>query len=127
MSWCAVKNIYSNMGSCRFWQIISLNHGPPVHHSIKWLSTVNLYCLLVSIIHDKPTWWNTTALVNNGRNYINIVSENFQVTVLLQLFHWIQTSVTSSLSNWNWTLKNKMPWTLIEMAYNQVVMQYYWP
>ena len=65
-------------------------HGRDVHHSIKFSSTKILYSTLVSIIHNKPRWLNTTALMKTGRISIITVSEILQVTVLLQRFHLIK-------------------------------------
>ena len=106
LSWREVTKNSSNMGSCsfRFFCIKPWSYYTPFN---KCSSKENLYWSLVSIIHNNPTWWNTTALMKTVKISIIAVSEHLQVTVLLQRFHWIKMSVTSSLSNWNQTLNKE--------------------
>ena len=66
-----------------------------------------LNVLLFYFIHDRPTWWNTTALMKTGIMYIVSVSDLCQGIFLLQLVHWINTPVTSSYLYLYWTTKKE--------------------
>ena len=59
-----------NKGPWRFWQIFSLNYGPPVNQSTYYSSTTKLVFYFVSIIHDIPKCWNTTYLLKTDRIYL---------------------------------------------------------